>query len=572
MRVQASVEKGNAGGGDRPVSDRPQLVSLSKGSQAVLTDSLAGSLATLVSRASGMVETIAVGAVLGATYLGNTYQAVNALPNIVYYQLLAGSLFASLLVPPLVRHVDDGDHRAAAELAGGFLGTLLLVGLALSALFVAAGPLIMRVLTLGVRDRPWIAAAQIHVGELFVLMFVLQISLYIVAGTGAATMNAHGRFALAAGAPAIENVGIVVVLGIAAVVFGTGTDIREVTNQELLLLGLGTTAAVGLHAAVEWLGARASGLALIPRAGWRDPEIRRVLRRIPPTLLYTGLAASQLVGVFIVADRVEGGLVAFQLALNFFYLPTAIVTWPIARALLPQLSRLHDAGAATDFRDELMRAVSLASFVAIPTGVAYAALAVPLAMAMTFGSLARGDGVVWVAMSLAALAPGVVGECWFILGTYAFYSRRDVRTPVRSMVIRVATAFTGMALTWRFAEGRSILPALGLSLSIGSLVGAAHLWVRLSRTLPPGHRQLWPSMCRTFVASVVMAVPAVLTAAAINGLGSGEGWEAAAIVGATVVGLMTYLGVQVLWHAPELTLLKTSFLHLRPAPTDSGGE
>ena len=50
-----------------------------------------------MSRVSGLAQTVAVGAVLGATYLGNSYQSVNALPNIIYYQLRAGSLFASLL-------------------------------------------------------------------------------------------------------------------------------------------------------------------------------------------------------------------------------------------------------------------------------------------------------------------------------------------------------------------------------------------------------------------------------------------------------------------------------------------
>ena len=49
-----------------------------------------------------------VGAVLGPTFFGNTYQFTNSLPNLVYYGFLAGSLFSSLLVPALVRHIDAG--------------------------------------------------------------------------------------------------------------------------------------------------------------------------------------------------------------------------------------------------------------------------------------------------------------------------------------------------------------------------------------------------------------------------------------------------------------------------------
>src|SRR5215203_2283835 len=55
-------------------------------------DSLAGSVWTAVSRVSGFVRAAGIAAVLGATYLGNTFVALNSLPNLVYYQLLAGSL------------------------------------------------------------------------------------------------------------------------------------------------------------------------------------------------------------------------------------------------------------------------------------------------------------------------------------------------------------------------------------------------------------------------------------------------------------------------------------------------
>ena len=49
----------------------------------LVRDSAVGSLWTLVSRGTGLGQSIAVAAVLGATYLGNTYQALNALPNLL---------------------------------------------------------------------------------------------------------------------------------------------------------------------------------------------------------------------------------------------------------------------------------------------------------------------------------------------------------------------------------------------------------------------------------------------------------------------------------------------------------
>ena len=62
---------------------------------------------TAISRVTGFIRAATVAAVLGATYLGNLYQALNVLPNLAF-ELLTGSLFTMLLVPRLVRHAVAG--------------------------------------------------------------------------------------------------------------------------------------------------------------------------------------------------------------------------------------------------------------------------------------------------------------------------------------------------------------------------------------------------------------------------------------------------------------------------------
>jgi putative peptidoglycan lipid II flippase len=69
-------------------------------------DSMIVAAWTVLSRVTGLLRFAVVGAVLGPTFFGNTYQFTNSLPNLVYYGFLAGSLFPSLLVPALVRHID----------------------------------------------------------------------------------------------------------------------------------------------------------------------------------------------------------------------------------------------------------------------------------------------------------------------------------------------------------------------------------------------------------------------------------------------------------------------------------
>ena len=339
-----------------PASVRSDAAPVRPGQSSLVTNSMTGSIWTLVSRMTGLARILVLGAVLGATYLGNTYQGMNALPNLVYYQILAGSLFVSLLVPPLMRHIREGDQERADTLVRGFFGGVLALGVIAMAAIMVAAPLILHVFSLGVSD-PHSAADQRRVGLVLLLLFAPQIPLYVIAGTGAAVMNAYGRFALAAGAPTIENVGIMVTLVAVAVVYGTGGTLSNVTTTEIVILGLGTTGAVALHATLEWLGARRSQPSMRPGLAWNDPEVRTVLVRIRAVLAYTGLATLQLVVTMVIANRVGGGLVAFQLALNFFYLPTAIITWPVARALVPRLAVFHQTGNAVAFREELGKAL-----------------------------------------------------------------------------------------------------------------------------------------------------------------------------------------------------------------------
>lgn len=534
-----------------------------------MRNSIAGSIWTAVSRLTGLGKVVAVGGVLGATYLGNTYQAVNSLPNLIYYQLLAGSLFSSLLVPPLVGHIDLGHRRQARRFVSGFLGSVLLLAAAASVALVALGPLVMHLLTLGVADHAT-AAAQRRVGWLLLVMFVPQISFYLIAGTGAAVMNAYGRFALAAAAPALESLGMIAVLISVGVIFGTGIGIIGVSGHMLLLLGFGTTAAVALHAGCQWWGARSSGLAMIPSAAWHDPEVRRTLRKIVPTLGFTGLAAFEIFATMVVANKVAGGNVAFQLALNLFFLPMAVVTWPMARALLPQLARLHHAGDGRRFRDELLRAVTVASFVTVPITVAYLGLSGPLAHVLAFGQLARGSGPQLMALSLVSLAPGVVAETWFTLGTYAFYAQQDVRSPLRSMAVRVGVFLIVISLAWR-TQGPAVLVILGLAYSLGTAFGTLHMAWRLRSRLPRTEFSLLRPLARTVLASLIMIVPAYLTTLALSGLPSTKLAQFVTISTTALVGIAVFLGVQALWRAPELGWLKGAVARGRPSQTSEDG-
>jgi putative peptidoglycan lipid II flippase len=527
--------------------------------EGAVGDSLSVATWTVVSRVTGVLRGITIAAVLGVTYFANTYQFTNSLPNLIFYGLLAGSLFSSLLIPALVHHIDSGDRHAAARTAGGLLGVALLGMTAIVPVVALITPWLLRFGSIGASNAA-AAQSQEHTGAVLVLLLLPQVPLYAIVGTATAVMNAHRRFALAAAAPALENLGTIVVLGVVAVLYSQAATSPHVPTSLLLLLGLGTTGAVLLHASVQWWGARRVGIVLVPNAGWRDPQVRATIRRALPAVVQAGLAALQLGALLVVADRAAGGVVAFQLATNFFFLPIAVGATPVALSLAPRLSRMTAPGQAGLFRDTYMRGLAFATFLVVPAATAYAVLALPLADTIGFGRFAAGGGRELLAASLLGLAPAITGETVFLVTTYACYARKDTTYPLRGMIIHAVVCAAGIAVVAPM-RGPALLTGLGLAYSAGSVVASIYLVLRLRRGLPHGEERALGSFLRTVACSAIMAGPVWLGGNfLVHHLSGSGGGRVAAMLLLSLGGAGIYFTAQALLGAPQMRWVTAALL------------
>jgi murein biosynthesis integral membrane protein MurJ len=534
--------------------------------EGAVGDSLSVAVWTFVSRFTGVLRGVAIAAVLGATYFANTYQFTNSLPNLIFYGLLAGSLFSSLLVPAMVGHIDSGDRRAAARTAGGLLGVALIGMLALVPIVAVLTPWLLRLGSIGASD-PAAARSQAHLGAVLVLLLLPQVPLYAVVGTATAVMNAHRRFALAAAAPALENLGTIAVLAVVAALYTRAAIQDRIPASLLLLLGLGTTGAVLLHATTQWWGARRAGVVLVPNAGWRDPQVRATVHRALPAVAQAALAALQIAALTLVADRVPGGVVAFQLATNFYFLPIALGATPVALSLVPRLSRMTAPDQAGMFRDTYVRGLAFASFLAVPAATAYAVLARPLAGAIGMGAFAAAGGRALLAAALLGLAPAILGETLFLVTTYACYARGNTGYPLRGMIIHATVCGAGIAAVTRL-HGPALLTGLGLSFAAGSYVGAGYLLRHMRKELPHGGEPVLLPFLRTIACSAVMAVPAWVVARILAVRLTSAAGRVAVILVVTVVGAGVYFAAQAAMRAPQMQWVKGALLGRRRA---SGG-
>jgi putative peptidoglycan lipid II flippase len=315
---------------------------------------------------------------------------------------------------------------------------------------------------------------------------------------------------------------------------------------------------VALHAALQWWGARRVGVRLRPLPGWRDPDVMNVVRRAVRSVLQAGLLALQLLAVLLAANRAAGGTVALQIAFNFYYLPLALVATPVALALLPRLSRLTpDRGAGLtggQFTDTYRQGLGLALFLVVPAACGYVVLSGPVAHVVAVGQMNSPAALTMLAGCLAVLAVGLAGETTFFVTTQACYARRDTRTPLVSMSVQAAVCLLLAGLA-TLADPHRVPLLAGGAYAAASLVGGAHLFLRSRRQFGPGRTRLWPSAVRIAAGALVMAGPVYLVAHRLGvGFAGGLG-ELAAVLVATLTGLLLYALVQAALRAPELTWL-----------------
>jgi putative peptidoglycan lipid II flippase len=499
----------------------------------------------LVSRVTGFARVLAMGAALGATALGDTYQSANLVSNILF-ELLAGGMLSSVLVPTFVAMIDTGRRRDAAKLAG--VVSVRAVA-ALGALVVAAmagAPWIMRVLTVGVSDEA-VRANEIDLGTFLLLFFLPQVVLYAVGAVATALLNADRRFAAAAVAPVFNNV-VVIATMIAFRAMRGGETNLPIDTSEMLVLALGTTGGVLAMTLVPLIALRRAHIGVEPR--WHsDLNLRGLAAKGMWAVGHLGLNQVLVAVTIVLAAQVSGGVVAYQIAFTFFLLPHALLAHPLFTTLYPRLAGDAARARLDDFTGDLGKGIRTTAFVLLPASALLAALAGPLLRVVRLGALDEA-GAALVAGVLASYAVGLLGYSGFFLLTRASYALDDMRAPTVVNLWVTFGAVAGMVVASTAATGDARVIVLGYvnaaAVTLGSLLLLRHVQSPLPRPIGA-----LVSVTRDIAVAVLAGLVAWGVAGAVAG--TSRGASLAAMVAGGTAGAAVYVGAQTALRAPELS-------------------
>ncbi len=439
---------------------------------------------TLVSRVTGLLRIVAVGAVLGPTFLANVFVSANSVPSLLY-SLVAGPVLAMVVVPVLVRtQLDKGADAVAGlvrRLTGWLVGASALAAVAL----VALSPLLAWTLTTGVQD-PMAHTRAVRLTMLALVIMAPQVILYTVAAIGAAAQQTRGRFALAAAAPALENVGLIITVAVVATVHTPGADLDVVPVSTVVLLAAGATLAVTLHAGTQAIGSARVGLPLRPSWNWRQDEVAMEtatrLRRSVAVAVSPGGAYYALLAM---SATVGGGVLVMQMAQAVYNLPAALGARAVSIVALPLLSDKARIGLRADFAASWRHALFLVLVVSLPPFAVLLAFSYPIAALLTHGELHTVPLIAALAACLAVLAPAQLANGLYEVGRQALFAMLDVRGPQIAGVVSLAVTigWGGGALMLQPPESR--LPWLAAAVLVADVAAASVVLCQLHWKIRP---------------------------------------------------------------------------------------
>jgi putative peptidoglycan lipid II flippase len=435
-------------------------------------------IGTILSRITGFIRGLLIVAVLGTALLADTYNVANTMPNILYNLLVGGALTA-IFVPQLVRSFKDEDGGQA--FASRLVTTISIILLVLVAIGVIFAPFLVRLyapefFTEGFEQERDIAIAFTR----YCLPQIFFLGLFTMLGQVA---NSRGSFGPLMWAPIANNI-VGIIIFSAVLYYSPALTVATITDEQIQVLGWGTTFAIVVQALILIPVVYRSGIRIRPM--WGIQGLGKSFTLAGWTLLYVFISqVGYLVTVNVatsaaVRSAKDGittgvGVTPFSNAYLIMLLPYSIVTISIVTAMLPHLSRLAIDKKVDEVREQLVRAIRMVGVITVPSAVALLLFG-PLITEVLFFGIGSEDSR-YIGYVLSALSFGLVAFSINLILIRGFNAFEDTRTQVSSILVINVISVGLSYLFLSTLQNKWVTVGLGAAFSISYLVG---LFVTLS--------------------------------------------------------------------------------------------
>lgn len=443
---------------------------------------------TVVSRVTGVLRDVAMTAALGFYLVSDAYSLGNSLPNIVYILVVGGALNA-VFIPQLVRKMKE-DEDGGVAYADRLLTLVSSVLLTLSVLAVVLAPWIVDLYT-----PDGYPQNEYDLAVAFARLCLPQIFFYGLYTMLSQVLNARGRFGAPMFAPIANNIIAIATFSLFLFVAGTSAAADgELTTQQVLILGIGTTLGVMAQALILLPVLWRSGYMWKPRFDWRGSGLGKagglavwtiglVLVNQATYILITRLATLANVNASD-AGKVAAGLTTYQKAHLVFVLPHSIITVSVVTAMLPALSRVAHSGNLRQVGSDVARTMRAVGVLIVPVAAILIVNGSTLAVLLFGYGAATPEQAALMGTIVSVFTIGLLPFTLFYILLRGYYALEDTRTPFWMTVIYSVVMLALMYPLFYFAPpGGNQVAAIALAYSLAYWVALVVTWWVLARRL-----------------------------------------------------------------------------------------
>ena len=484
---------------------------------------------TMVSRVLGFARDMIGSRVLGASHANDAFLIAFLIPNI-FRRLFGEGAFASGFVPLFSRRLNsEGGIKDAERFSNEVLSVFLPALILVTILFEIIMPGFVWLMASEYQETP----GKFDLTVMLTRITFTYMLVFCVVSLVSWVIYSLMRFAIAAFAPALLNLALIVAL---LVIPQGGAATVQAMAIAVLVGGV-------FQLAICWHSARKAGVELRffqrPRM---SPSVKELVVLVLPATFAAGVyQISQFFYGFFASRLGEGAMAYLNYADRLNQLPLSIIGTALGTAILPSISRAIDRGHEREAAHVQGRAFELSMLLTLPATLALAVAAGPIIGALFQGGRFTVEDAAITGNVLAILVIGLPGYVLVKVLTPAFYARKDVRTPVRiAIFVLVASVIANFVL----------IPFIGIySLATVTAGGA---WINFLALYFILHRRghfritgpVAGRLIRQFLAAAGMAGVLVAMRGPLAGLFLGSAGERLIGVGALVgAGIFTYFAL-----------------------------
>lgn len=419
---------------------------------------------TLLSRILGFVRDFVIARTFGAGLAADAFFVASRLPNLLR-RMFAEGAFSQAFVPVLGEYHASRSMEESKQLADRVATLLGLAVAGITVLGMIGTPLIIWLTAPGFASDPDKFAVTVTLTRI-TFPYILFMALVALAG---GILNTWGRFAVPAFTPVLLNLAM-----IAAALF-----LAPYFDPPVLALAWGMF--FGGLVQLLWQLPHLKKIGMLPRFSFtlNDPGVNRVMKLMLPALF--GVSVSQIsliINTIFVSFLPTGSVSWLYYADRLMEFPAGLLGAALGTILLPSLSRSHALGEKTEFSGLLDWGLRLTLMLTLPAALALALLSVPLVSTLFQYGAFRPEDVLLTRNAVVAYAVGLTGLILVKILAPAFYSRQDVKTPVKIALLTLGLTQV-MNLLFIFPLQHA---GLALSTGLASCLNAALLFRGLRRS------------------------------------------------------------------------------------------